>query len=62
MTPRITITKNDWETGFQDGRAGQPMMPGAVHDRFSYVSGWIEGRALLQKRLQELTTPEGTRV
>lgn len=49
MTPPVRIDPSAWQAGFEAGEAGRPMAPCLQNlDRFSYISGWIEGDAKRQ--------------
>lgn len=42
----MITNKRAYDLGWDDGRAGRPMYPGATH--YSYRQGWIDGECALE--------------
>ena len=55
---RIVIEKEAYERGLSDGRSRRPSHIPSGSDGFSYYSGYIEGKAVLERTKCHLFVPE----
>lgn len=55
---RIVLEKETYERGVSDGESGRPSHIPPESDEFSYYSGYIEGKAVLERTKCPLFVPE----
>ncbi|MHB8544266.1 MAG: hypothetical protein ACYC9S_09755 [Leptospirales bacterium] len=58
---RIVIDKASYEQGKSDGEAGRISTVPPGIDRFSYYSGYVEGKAVLERTKCPLFVPDDCR-